>query len=111
MVGLKGLIHSHSQFMPADDEDIVDLHVMWKKRKEKKKHVKSMWIFSVKRGSLTLGLEKAAPPSWFYLPSPSNNSSPTTTTFNSYGDLWRNLRRITTIQIFSSASLHRSSDV
>ncbi|GMP44887.1 hypothetical protein CsSME_00013631 [Camellia sinensis var. sinensis] len=37
MVGLKWLIHSHSQFMPADDEDIVDLHVLWKKRKEKKR--------------------------------------------------------------------------
>ncbi|CAL5355682.1 unnamed protein product [Camellia sinensis] len=31
--------------------------------------------------------------------------------FNPYGDLWRNLRRVTTIQIFSSASLHHSSAV
>ncbi|CAL5350601.1 unnamed protein product [Camellia sinensis] len=30
----------------------------------------------------------------------------TTIGFNPYGDLWSNLRRITAIQIFSSASLH-----
>ncbi|KAI7985962.1 Cytochrome P450 81Q32 [Camellia lanceoleosa] len=35
----------------------------------------------------------------------------TTMVFNHYGDLWRNLRRVTTIQIFSSASLHHSSAV
>ncbi|KAL7245327.1 hypothetical protein ACSBR2_000618 [Camellia fascicularis] len=31
--------------------------------------------------------------------------------FISYGDLWRNLRRVTTIQIFSSTTLHHSSAV
>ncbi|CAL5332493.1 unnamed protein product [Camellia sinensis] len=31
--------------------------------------------------------------------------------FIPYGDLWRNLRRVTTIQIFSSTSLHHSSAV
>ncbi|KAL7245325.1 hypothetical protein ACSBR2_000616 [Camellia fascicularis] len=35
----------------------------------------------------------------------------TTIGFNPYRDLWRNLRCITTIQIFSSASLHHSSAV